>query len=91
MIQQARIDYAALADEHAALQKASRQIEESVMTMIVRRFLDRADLRRNSMRPSLEMCARTPISGRVITTPLWLKSPHLKFIAREWPRSAMRS
>jgi len=69
MVKQARSDYAALADEHAALQKATRQIEESVMTMEVRKLLDRADMRRKSMTPSLEKCARTPIRGRLITTP----------------------
>jgi hypothetical protein len=73
MIKQARIDYASLADEHAALQKATRQIEESVMTMIVRRLLDRADVRRKLMTPSLKMCARMPIRGMRITPPSWLK------------------
>jgi len=73
MIKQARIDYAVLADEHAALQKATRQIEESVMTMEVRKMLDRADMRRKSMTPSLEMHAKIPIRGRLITTPSWLK------------------
>jgi hypothetical protein len=72
MIQQAKVDYVALADEHAKLKEATREMEESVMTMEVRRLLDRADMRRKSKTPSLEMCVRTPIRGRLITIPFWL-------------------
>jgi hypothetical protein len=37
MIQQVKVDYAALADEHAALKEATRRMKESVMNIEVRR------------------------------------------------------